>query len=226
MITVDVEDGWPYLIRIGGRAGQSGQGTLVIDDGACLPPAANDDCGSGATIEEGSFAFSTIGATTDGPPEAACGEAEIANDVWYRFLATCDDVATVRVCDVDFDARVAVYEGTCPGEPGLALDCAADGCGDGVTLTFPISAGSIYRIRVGSSDGATGAGSLELLCGEPPPTCLGDTDGNGAVDVDDLVAVILDWGTDGVANGTDIDGSGLVDVDDLVAVILAWGQCP
>ena len=55
--------------------------------------------------------------------------------------------------------------------------------------------------------------------------CPADTDGNGAVDVTDLVAVILDWGTDGAENNADIDGSGVVDVADLVMVILAWGPC-
>jgi hypothetical protein len=56
--------------------------------------------------------------------------------------------------------------------------------------------------------------------------CPADCDGNGVVDVDDLTAVILDWGTDGSGNGADIDGSGLVDVDDLTEVILGWGPCP
>ncbi len=58
-----------------------------------------------------------------------------------------------------------------------------------------------------------------------PAPCTGDTNGDGVVDVDDLVNVILDWGTDGTENGGDVDGSGTVDVDDLVAVILAWGAC-
>ncbi|MHC5004897.1 MAG: hypothetical protein ACYTJ0_17445, partial [Planctomycetota bacterium] len=40
-----------------------------------------------------------------------------------------------------------------------------------------------------------------------------DTNGDGVVDVDDLVSVILDWGTDGSGNGGDVDGSGTVDVD-------------
>ncbi|MHC5003383.1 MAG: multicopper oxidase domain-containing protein, partial [Planctomycetota bacterium] len=55
--------------------------------------------------------------------------------------------------------------------------------------------------------------------------CPADTDGNGAVDVDDLVTVILGWGGDGSDDNADIDGSGLVDVDDLVEVILSWGPC-
>ncbi|MHC5001883.1 MAG: hypothetical protein ACYTJ0_02055 [Planctomycetota bacterium] len=59
----------------------------------------------------------------------------------------------------------------------------------------------------------------------PPPPCPADVDGTGVVDVDDLVAVILDWGTDGSAHNSDVDGSGTVDVDDIVVVILTWGPC-
>jgi hypothetical protein len=65
------------------------------------------------------------------------------------------------------------------------------------------------------------------------PGCVGDTNGDDVVDVNDLVNVITDWSTDGQANGGDIadnSGSGppdgIVDVGDLVAVITAWGDCP
>jgi uncharacterized membrane protein len=64
-------------------------------------------------------------------------------------------------------------------------------------------------------------------------SCDGDTNGDGMVNVDDLNNVILDWGTDGSANGGDITGStpgsgpdGAVNVNDLNAVIVAWGLCP
>ena len=60
---------------------------------------------------------------------------------------------------------------------------------------------------------------LSLAC------AAADTDGSGVVDVDDLVAVIVDWSTDGSGNNGDVDGNGVVDVNDLVAVILAWGPC-
>jgi hypothetical protein len=59
--------------------------------------------------------------------------------------------------------------------------------------------------------------------------CPADTNGSGAVDVDDLVAVILAWGDcprPPALCDADVNDSGAVDVDDLVAVILAWGPCP
>jgi hypothetical protein len=60
--------------------------------------------------------------------------------------------------------------------------------------------------------------------------CPPDVNGSGDVDVDDLIAVILGWGTcdkpcpPACAEDTNVDCN--VDVDDLVAVILAWGDCP
>jgi hypothetical protein len=48
--------------------------------------------------------------------------------------------------------------------------------------------------------------------------------GDGVVDVDDLVAVILGWGACDQCVA-DIDGDDQVNVDDLVLVILSWGPC-
>jgi hypothetical protein len=60
-----------------------------------------------------------------------------------------------------------------------------------------------------------------------------DVDGNGVVDVDDLIGVILGWGpcpTPPALCQANVETAGTsattVDVDDLVAVILAWGACP
>jgi hypothetical protein len=58
----------------------------------------------------------------------------------------------------------------------------------------------------------------------PDECCLGDTNGDEVVDVDDLIAVITSWGPC-VACAADVDGSGAVDADDLVTLILAWGPC-
>jgi hypothetical protein len=77
---------------------------------------------------------------------------------------------------------------------------------------------------IGPADVARGADTpagRNAACGGP--TCAEDVNGDGMVDVLDLVAVILAWGT--ADPEADVDGSGTVDVSDLVAVILAWGGC-
>ena len=53
--------------------------------------------------------------------------------------------------------------------------------------------------------------------------CPADTNDDGTVDVQDLVNVILAWGTDDA--NADVNADGVVDVQDLVDVIVAWGSC-
>ncbi len=69
----------------------------------------------------------------------------------------------------------------------------------------------------------------ELTFGEPQLDCLADINISGAVDVDDLISVILAWGDCPAPPGSclpDTNSSGVVDVDDLISVILQWGACP
>ena len=54
--------------------------------------------------------------------------------------------------------------------------------------------------------------------------CAGDVDGNGTVDVTDLLAVISAWGPC-ISCDEDIDANGAVDVTDLLTIISAWGAC-
>jgi hypothetical protein len=63
-----------------------------------------------------------------------------------------------------------------------------------------------------------------LISGVAPTP--GDATGDGVVNVDDVVAVILAWGACPVPPAqcpADLDHSGAVDVDDLINVILNWG---
>jgi hypothetical protein len=74
------------------------------------------------------------------------------------------------------------------------------------------------------------AGRFELIFA--PPACPGDTNGDGVVNVDDLLTVINHWGICAPPPGpcaADIappGGDGLVNVDDLLAVLNEWGLCP
>jgi uncharacterized membrane protein len=52
--------------------------------------------------------------------------------------------------------------------------------------------------------------------------CPADIDGNGMVDVTDLLVLLGNWGGEGDG---DIDGNGVVDTQDLLALLAAWGPC-
>ena len=78
------------------------------------------------------------------------------------------------------------------------------------------------------------AGGFWPGAGGPAQPCEGDVNNSNAVDVDDLIAVILGWG--GCPScppnhcASDVapfpNGNCATDVDDLIAVILHWGACP
>jgi hypothetical protein len=60
------------------------------------------------------------------------------------------------------------------------------------------------------------------------PTCDSDVNGTGAIDVDDLLAVINQWGNCPALTlpcSADINLDHAVNVDDLLAIINGWGAC-
>jgi hypothetical protein len=65
-------------------------------------------------------------------------------------------------------------------------------------------------------------GRVFLLTPLQPPGSPADVNGDGAVDVEDLVSVVLAWGPC-AGCAADVNDDGVVDVQDLVAVVLAWG---
>ena len=86
-------------------------------------------------------------------------------------------------------------------------------------------------VRFSTSDGSSNGSVVEAAvdavmiaradCDDPNP-CSGDLDGNGEVNVDDILAVIGSFGSG--ASG-DVDGDGDTDVDDLLAVVGSFGPC-
>jgi hypothetical protein len=88
--------------------------------------------------------------------------------------------------------------------PGESVDV-------GCTATYPIP-GLLPTsiIAMGSAPGA-------------PPECIGDTDGNGAVDGADLGSLLGSWGQD---SPFDYNGDGTTDGADMAVILGAWGPCP
>ena len=136
--------------------------------GACEP---GDECENAVPVGDGRFPYSTLETTIDEGPDlpAECDEGRglrFGKDIWFRYTASCDGIATASVCDSDFDTRLAIYEdGDCPG-PFLA--CNDDACGEGGTrseVSFPVVAGAKYLIRIGARF-ARGEGTLVMDCAE------------------------------------------------------------
>ncbi|HMN97312.1 MAG TPA: hypothetical protein PKC43_05990, partial [Phycisphaerales bacterium] len=64
-------------------------------------------------------------------------------------------------------------------------------------------------------------GASGQLC---PGKCLGDLNGDGAVDGADLGILLGNWGTNNICS--DLDGNGIVDGGDLGLLLGLWGPCP
>jgi hypothetical protein len=122
-----------------------------------------------------------------------------------------------------------------PGFPHLSIGGAwPGGHAQGVTFSRHFAASDpalgLLRVHSGIVPGANPADGAALNGIQLYKVRPGDVTVDGSVDVDDLIAVILAWGTcpgPALTCAADIapypTGNGTVDVDDLIAVILNWG---
>jgi len=108
-------------------------------------------------------ASSNVGATNS----AQLGSCGIfTNDVWYYFYANTTGNCTASTCNsiTDYDTEVAVWTGSCGSLTQIA--CNDDNCGLGSGLqssvTFPVTAGTLYFVSVGGYFGLTGKFALKI----------------------------------------------------------------
>lgn len=150
-----------------------GPGPMELSPASCISsPPANDDCPNAQPISNGTIAFSTRLATTDGPIEpGACnfsGDTQVGQDIWYCYIASCTGHVTVNLCGSTYDTKVAIYQTdsmcTCPGGAS-AIACNDDFCGLQSQVTFVSIAGQKYLIRVGGFTTASGTGTMTVSCG-------------------------------------------------------------
>ncbi|MHC4428122.1 MAG: hypothetical protein ACYS0D_05900 [Planctomycetota bacterium] len=194
------EQGTEYLILVQGASGDVGEFVLLIGDDAtpCQDPPScefqpfppNDACADAIAIGLGETAFSTLGATTDGPAHAAChasNDSQVNQDVWFTYTADFSGQLVVSTCGlVDYDSRLAVYgTGDCLAvDDASLLTCNDDDpirpCGGDPdyhsTVIVDVESATTYTIRVGGFGRETGSGSLSLAAGTPHPACPGSGD--------------------------------------------------
>jgi hypothetical protein len=98
-----------------------------------------------------------------------------------------------------------------------------------VPSNFPLSFG--YAVRLDGSTPVVGAwadhdiapfaGSAYVF-GDIALPCPADLDADGAVGVNDFLALLEGWGTP----GGDVDGDGTTGIQDFLLLLGAWGTCP
>ena len=115
-------------------------------------------------VGNGTYAFNTCLATTDGPPVAGCPQPY--NDVWFRYTPTCSGLVWIDTCQSAYDTVVAIYTGPCGGLNLVTCndDAAAGACSGSLNsyVQFNATAGVTYTIRVGGFAGTTGCGRLNI----------------------------------------------------------------
>lgn len=183
-------------------------------------------CADAPYIQVGWHTGCTSAATRDA--RSTCDWSSGGSDVWYRWIAPCDGVASIDTDLSDFNTLLSVHTDCPTPEQTHQVACHQSPSSNYANVVFDAQAGQTYLIRIaGAASGVSGNYILnvDMTC-EPP--C--DTDiapapqGDGVVNVGDLLMVITTWG---VAQGAgDVNGDALVNVSDLLAVITSWGACP
>lgn len=181
----EVIEGQTFILRIGGwgdgAPGESGFGTFALTNVTVSEGPANDNCANAITVMlSDSIAFSTLGATTDGPrhptaclPSGGATPDVIYNDIWYKWTAQETGAVEFSTCNkANFDTKIAVYgpDVACPGSDENIIACSEDGPGCAnfeSVLVFDAEAGKTYLLRIGGwgsgAPGESGFGSFSLL---------------------------------------------------------------
>jgi len=203
-----------------GRRGPAGINTAG-------PGPANDDCVDAIPIADGATAFSTVGATTDGPahPGTCEFDGQTYEDIWFTYTASCTGNLEVSTCGTAaYDTDLVMYSGSCGGLSLIACNDDHTGCAGfssilGGTETGPIAvtAGSSYLIRVGGfSSGDEGTGTVTITCTPTGPTGPVNDDCADAIPITDGTTPFdtTDATTDGPAHpGTcEFDGQTYEDI--------------
>ncbi len=171
-VTVGVQLGVTYYIRVGGYSSATGSFVLTIT--GCSNAA--DECQGALTLAlGGNGPFSNAAATTTSSPAWTCGGG--GRDLWYRYDAPCAGTVQFSTCDAatSLDTVLAVYTGTCGGLVLQACNdnasCAANPSASAVTVT-PTQA-TTYYVRVGGRNAASGTFLLNVTLSHPNEDCAG-----------------------------------------------------
>lgn len=214
-------------IRVAGFGVSPASGTFLLNTTRLEP--FNNACAGAIAVSEGDHPFGTCLATTDGFSESTCnffGDPQISQDVWFTYTASCSGTATFSLCGSDYDTEIAVYAGAdCPAAVEIPLACNDDFCGSSSSVTFNVSAGQSYKVRVGGFGTNTGSGVMSI---SNIQTCPGDADGISPVGLGDIAVIISHWAQSATGcNQGDLSGNGTVGLEDIAIVINSWSTpCP
>ncbi len=177
--TLGLTVGNNYKLRVYGYNGVVASFSVLLKSGTPLPPPANDNCASPATLNSGATAAGTsLGATQSIAPISCQGfTSSAANDVWYKFTkSTLMDSLIIYPFTAGVDFVLEVRSNNCAA--GSSLLCS-DQAGAALIEKIPLSSltnGTIYLARVYARNGASGEYSIRIKSGPANNNCTGATE--------------------------------------------------
>lgn len=166
------------------------------------------------------------------PGATICGESglffngeETAPDFdWYEVVLTEPATLSWDV-QAEFRAQVWILDGT-EGCDGFILSTTAGFECDELTMTTSVGPGTYWFVIAPWAFTDSGAcGSRYTAKAEVIINCVGDVNNSGAVDVNDLLALLSAWGLCSPPCPYDLVPDGQVNVNDLLVMLSAWGPC-
>ena len=167
--------GQTYYVRVWGEGNASGTFDICVgnltNDEPC--DATNLTLGTTCNYTAYANAFATI---SNGIPAPGCGNAN-HNDVWFRFTAPSNGLATFRVTTGTLaNPQFAVYKASSCNGPFILVKCdntSGPGNAPFMTLTpLEIIPGETYYLRVWGNNGSTGTFNLCAFTAPSTGNCI------------------------------------------------------
>lgn len=172
-VSVNAKAGHVYKIRVGGFNGFSGEGTLKVGF-----TSAGQQCFNPIPVSnwQNTLVLGTTLDNTAGNDDSPCAAGDTVAE-WYAFENTCGSEnakITISTCNAatNFDTVLAVFKDSingCTAVPVACNDdstlpgCQIDGANRKSSVTFFMSPGAVYFVRVAGYQGATGNFGLSFL---------------------------------------------------------------
>ncbi len=172
-----------------------------------VQPPPNDLRANAAPLVEGANPFTTRGALTDGSSTCDGGGGFTANDIWFVYQASVDNLVTLVSCATGggylYDGVMSVIDQATDTE----LVCSRSvlrfingiSCGGRMDARFNAIAGRSYLVRIAGDGGDSGTGTLTLSTSAPILPCL--TQPAGAFIEPELCGQQNNYGCRGYAPG-------------------------
>ncbi len=152
--------------------------------------------------------------------------------VWNRTVTAANQYGTWWVADIDLELRLVDGNTTVSLLGDDAMEwvegnvASRSAVGNAEHLHISGLEPGTYELQVQSLDAGGSDNSTEVALAwwsdaEGDVSVPGDFNGDGVIDVSDLLMLLADWGPN-PDSPADLDGNGMVNVDDLLAFLSIW----